>query len=59
MCGRYTLVVAQDELEARFDAPLRKDGAESSFSPRYNMAPGQQLPVITNEQPETIRRLEW
>src|SRR6056297_2968881 len=59
MCGRYTLVVAQDELEARFDARFREDGAASSFSPRYNMAPGQQLPVITNEQPETIRRLEW
>jgi putative SOS response-associated peptidase YedK len=59
MCGRYTLVVAQDELEARFDAQFPEDGAESSFSPRYNMAPGQQLPVITNEQPETIRRLEW
>ncbi|MFD1563560.1 SOS response-associated peptidase [Haloarchaeobius amylolyticus] len=59
MCGRYTLVVEQAELEARFDARFREDGAESSFSPRYNMAPGQQLPVITNEQPETIRRLEW
>ncbi len=59
MCGRYTLVVEQDELEARFDAQFRDEAAGSDFSPRYNMAPGQELPVITNEQPETIRRLEW
>jgi putative SOS response-associated peptidase YedK len=55
MCGRYTLVVEQDDLETRFDARFR----DSSFTPRYNMAPGQELPVITNEEPETIQRLEW
>jgi len=35
MCGRYTLVVEQDDLETRFDARFR----DSSFTPRYNMAP--------------------
>lgn len=55
MCGRYTLVVEQDDLEARFDARFRNSG----FTPRYNMAPGQELPVITNEEPETFQRLEW
>jgi len=55
MCGRYTLVVEQDDLETRFDARFR----DSSFTPRYNMAPGQELPVITNEEPETIQHLEW
>ncbi|MFA9417677.1 SOS response-associated peptidase [Natrinema sp. HArc-T2] len=59
MCGRYTLVVEHDTLEARFNARFREDGSESGFSPRYNMAPGQALPVITNAEPETIRRLEW
>ncbi|SER12026.1 SOS response-associated peptidase [Natrinema salaciae] len=62
MCGRYTLVVEQDDLESRFDARFRDEsGAESdgAFTPRYNMAPGQELPVITNEDPETFRRLEW
>ena len=59
MCGRYTLVVEQDELETRFDARFRDDGAGAGFSPRYNMAPGQALPVLTNEEPGTIRRLEW
>ncbi|MGQ3411109.1 SOS response-associated peptidase [Natrinema sp. LN54] len=55
MCGRYTLVVEQADLESRFDARFR----EGEFSPRYNMAPGQELPVITNEEPETFQRLEW
>ena len=55
MCGRYTLVVDQDDLEARFDARFDT----SAFTPRYNMAPGQQLPVITNEQPDRFQRLEW
>ncbi len=54
VCGRYTLFVEQDDLEERFDARFR-----GSFSPQYNAAPRQQLPVITNDEPETIRRLEW
>ncbi|SFS43644.1 SOS response-associated peptidase [Halostagnicola kamekurae] len=54
MCGRYTLFVDQDDLEDRFDARFAEP-----FAPRYNMAPGQRLPVITNEEPETIRSLEW
>ncbi|WP_226039283.1 SOS response-associated peptidase [Natrinema sp. DC36] len=55
MCGRYTLIVEQEDLETRFDAEFQP----SSFAPRYNMAPGQELPVITNEEPETFQRLEW
>jgi putative SOS response-associated peptidase YedK len=54
MCGRYTLFVDQEDLEERFDARFAEP-----FSPRYNAAPGQRLPVITNDEPETIRRLEW
>jgi len=54
MCGRYTLCLCADEIEDRFSATF-----EEPFSPRYNAAPGQQLPVITNDAPETIQRLEW
>ncbi|WP_121741363.1 SOS response-associated peptidase [Natronorubrum halophilum] len=66
MCGRYTLLIERAALEERFDAKFvdSRDepgtGSETGgFTPRYNMAPGQQLPVITNDEPETIRRLEW
>jgi putative SOS response-associated peptidase YedK len=55
MCGRYTLVADQEDLEKRFDARFR----EAEFSPRYNMAPGQELPVITNEEPDAFQDLEW
>ena len=54
MCGRYSLFLEQDALEERFDATF-----EEPFSPRYNLAPGQRLPVITDAAPETIRQLEW
>ncbi|MDS0475387.1 SOS response-associated peptidase [Natrinema sp. 1APR25-10V2] len=65
MCGRYTLTVDADDLEARFDARFRNGDSEAdpasnpAFAPRYNMAPGQELPVITDADPETIQRLEW
>jgi len=54
MCGRYTLVADQEVIEERFDATFAEP-----FSPRYNLAPSQRLPVITDERPGTIRRLEW
>ncbi|QSW99914.1 SOS response-associated peptidase [Haloterrigena alkaliphila] len=56
MCGRYTLLVEQAALEERFDARFPD---QNGFEPRYNAAPGQRLPVITNEEPDAIRRLEW
>ena len=42
MCGRYTLAAAQDELVEVFDVP------EPTFelTPRYNLAPGQDVPVV-------------
>ena len=57
MCGRYTLTVEPADLETRFDS--RFETPETATLPRYNMAPGQQLPVITGDDPETIQRLEW
>ncbi|ELZ03871.1 SOS response-associated peptidase [Natrialba asiatica] len=69
MCGRYTLTLQQDELEDRFGARFApgadatvdsSSGSEvEAFAPRYNMAPGQQLPVITSDAPTTIQRFEW
>ncbi|SEW12676.1 SOS response-associated peptidase [Natrinema salifodinae] len=71
MCGRYTLVVEQDDLEERFgarfpeakasgsDADGGDDAAEPAFTPRYNAAPAQALPVLTNEEPDAFRRFEW
>ncbi|MGQ4555166.1 SOS response-associated peptidase family protein [Halobellus sp. GM3] len=54
MCGRYTLFTPAEELESRFDATF-----DDAIEPRYNCAPGQSLPVLTNDAPEEFRRLRW
>ncbi|VTT87811.1 hypothetical protein DM2_1145 [Halorubrum sp. DM2] len=53
MCGRYTLFTPTADLEARFDADF------SDHEPSYNCAPGQSLPVITDEDPSEATRMEW
>lgn len=53
MCGRYTLFTPPSDLEDRFDASF--DGVE----PTYNAAPGQELPVITDENPAEVRCHSW
>ena len=52
MCGRYTLFTPAEELESRFDADF-----DESLDPRYNCAPGQSLPVVTNDDPDEFHRL--
>lgn len=54
MCGRYSLFTPTDELVSRFDAePARP------LEPRYNCAPGQELPVVANDAPEEFRFPKW
>ena len=54
MCGRYSLFADRSDLEARFGATF-----EFAFEPRYNAAPGQKLPVVADDDPDSVRRLEW
>ncbi|MCO8267077.1 SOS response-associated peptidase [Haloferax sp. AB510] len=54
MCGRYTLFTSPEELETRFDATLTRP-----LSARYNCAPGQELPVVTNDADNEFRFLKW
>ncbi|ELZ53736.1 MULTISPECIES: SOS response-associated peptidase [Halorubrum] len=53
MCGRYTLFTPTDDLEDRFDADF------GGHEPSYNCAPGQSLPVITDDDPSEATRMEW
>jgi len=54
MCGRTSLFRSIAELADRFDAePAR------SFEPRYNIAPGDDLAVVTNDAPGTIDAFQW
>lgn len=53
MCGRYTLFVSPATLSDRFGVDAE------AYEPTYNAAPGQQLPVVTDDDPDRLRRLEW
>jgi putative SOS response-associated peptidase YedK len=52
MCGRYSLQATASELADRFGVTV-----PSSFEPRYNCAPSQELPVVTDGG--EFRRMEW
>lgn len=54
MCGRYSLLLSADNLANRFNVTVPE-----SYQPRYNAAPGQSLPVITDEEPGAVRQQEW
>jgi putative SOS response-associated peptidase YedK len=56
MCGRYGFSVknAKDVYE-RFDTYNEL----ADYQPRYNIAPGQQNPVITKHSPNQISRMVW
>ncbi|WP_415383353.1 SOS response-associated peptidase [Halosimplex sp. TS25] len=56
MCGRTSLFIPQDDLEDRFDATVVTDGG---YTPRYNIAPGEPLEVITNEATDAIDQSHW
>ena len=56
MCGRNSLFPPAVELETRFDASLAT-GVE--YSPRFNIAPGSDIEVITNDHPDEIDQFHW
>jgi putative SOS response-associated peptidase YedK len=56
MCGRTSLFVEQQELEDTFDARVIADGG---YEPRYNIAPGEPLEVITNDNQDEIDQFHW
>lgn len=55
MCGRYTLALPAVQIQNRFHAQVDPD----AYAPVYNAAPGMFLPVITNEQPDSVNLYRW
>lgn len=55
MCRRNSLFPPASVLEDRFDADL----AFGDYRPRYNVAPGDLHPVVTNQDPDAIDRARW
>jgi putative SOS response-associated peptidase YedK len=53
MCGRYRLSRRKQIIEEHFDSV----SGEDKWSPRYNIAPTQPVPVIRQNHKEPIREL--
>lgn len=55
MCERYVINQTAEQLLAR----LKAQQAEEDIHPRFNAAPGQYLPLITEESPQEIQMMKW
>lgn len=55
MCGRFTLTLSAEQIEARFGVPL-----PAQHKPRYNIAPTQEiLTLISDKQGRRVENLRW
>ena len=55
MCGRFQLSVKGKHISERFNVEV----FDEMYSPSYNCAPSQKLPIITNAEPEKLNFFKW
>ncbi len=55
MCGRFQLSVKGKQISERFNVEV----FDKIYTPNYNCAPSQKLPVITNNQPQSLSYFRW
>jgi putative SOS response-associated peptidase YedK len=55
MCGRFTLTVDPEAVQLQFSL----ESVPASFSPRYNIAPTQNVLALTNEGSRAADMLRW
>ncbi len=55
MCGRFQLSVKGKEISERFNVEVFNE----MYSPSYNCAPSQTLPVITNSRRDVLSFFRW
>lgn len=55
MCGRYSLIADIQELARQFEF----DGTGLESSPRYNVAPTQQVLTVTNRETRRAEFMRW
>jgi len=58
MCGRYTETKARSVLTDHFGDYIEQSLLED-FRPRFNIAPGQDAPVILNETVPVLKLVRW
>jgi putative SOS response-associated peptidase YedK len=56
MCGRTSLFAPLADLEARLDAT---HATPDAYEPRYNVAPTDDIEVVTGATPDRIERHNW
>ena len=54
MCGRFSLITISEFLSNRFNVTI-----EEELVPRYNIAPSQNIPIITNVNPGKLIMARW
>lgn len=54
MCGRYSFTASKEKIVSRFQVKVVGD-----LKPRYNVAPTQVMPVITNTNPGELSFFKW
>jgi putative SOS response-associated peptidase YedK len=54
MCGRYSLSHSKERIEKRFKAKFTEP-----WKPRFNVAPTNLMPVITNKNPTEFSIFKW
>ena len=59
MCGRYTLTIDKSTIEHHFGAKFYIAQASYDWSPTYNAAPSQMLPIMRTHKPDTIELAKW
>ena len=55
MCGRYTLTADAESIQLAFNL----DSVDGWLEPRFNIAPSQQVPVISNRDPKQLSFMQW
>jgi putative SOS response-associated peptidase YedK len=55
MCGRFQLSVKGKQISERFNVEV----FDEFYRPNYNAAPGQKLPLITNEAKHELSYFKW
>ena len=55
MCGRYTLTADAESIQLAFNL----DKVDGWSGPRFNIAPSQQAPVISNRDPGQLSYMKW
>ncbi len=60
MCGRFSLSQSKVDLEKRFDVKFYNTNLDDELTlPNYNVAPTQNMPIITNENPNFFNIYRW